>query len=257
MKRQLVAGMLAAVLVIAGAALPSITAAADWKIGGGVGAAPDYEGSDDYDAVPMPYFSVQWPNGRNIQWIGNVLRANLIADSIWSAGPMLQFIPERDDVDSNAVDAMEDVDDSLMLGAYARLKLDEWYLRLHAVQDVADGNDGLLVQLGGGYNWTFSPTFKMTFDAFTTYASDDYMEAYFEVDERDAARSGLDRYKADGGLKDVGLGLTTNCNPWAHWNFQAILRYTRLVGDAEDSPVVDDEGDANQYFGGLMVVYEF
>ena len=36
-----------------------------------------------------------------------------------------------------------------------------------------------------------------------------------------------------------------------------ILRYTRLVGDAEDSPVVDDEGDENQFFGGVLVKYSF
>ena len=36
-----------------------------------------------------------------------------------------------------------------------------------------------------------------------------------------------------------------------------IASYTRLVGDAEDSPVVDDVGNANQFFSGLIIVYNF
>jgi outer membrane protein len=33
--------------------------------------------------------------------------------------------------------------------------------------------------------------------------------------------------------------------------------YKRLVGDAEDSPVVDDEGDANQFVAGAFAIYKF
>jgi outer membrane scaffolding protein for murein synthesis (MipA/OmpV family) len=33
--------------------------------------------------------------------------------------------------------------------------------------------------------------------------------------------------------------------------------YARLLGDAEDSPIVDDVGDANQFFGGALINYRF
>ena len=36
-----------------------------------------------------------------------------------------------------------------------------------------------------------------------------------------------------------------------------VLGYTRLIGDAKDSPVVDDRGDANQLLGGIMGTYRF
>jgi len=235
----------------------SQAAEADVAIGGGVGAVPDYEGSDDYEAVPLPFASVRWANGRFVKLDANTLRANLIADSIWSVGPMLQYIPERDDVESDAVDAMVKVDTSLMVGAFGSVKLDNWYVRMHAAQDVADGNDGFLVQIGGGYNWFSSDTFRMTFDVFSTYASDDYMEAYFEVDAQDSARSGLRQYKAEAGIKDVGLAITTNCYPYENWSFRGIVIYKHLVGDAKDSPVVDDEGDVNQFLAGFTVGYHF
>ncbi|UCD88721.1 MAG: MipA/OmpV family protein [Desulfobacterales bacterium] len=240
--------------------LPAASRAAetDVAIGGGVGAAPDYEGSDEYEAVPLPFASVRWDNGRFVELAGNTLRANLLAHNILSLGPILQYIPERDDVDSDAVDAMEKVDTSVMVGAFARVKFDSWYARLHAIQDVADGNDGFLVQVGGGYNWFYSDTFRMIFDVFSTYASEDYMETYFEVDALDSARSGLRQYTdVDAGIKDVGLAITANCRPYENWSFRSIVSYKRLLGDAEDSPVVDDEGDASQFSAGVMVVYHF
>jgi outer membrane scaffolding protein for murein synthesis (MipA/OmpV family) len=36
-----------------------------------------------------------------------------------------------------------------------------------------------------------------------------------------------------------------------------IASYKRLVGDAEDSPVVDDAGDPNQFTAGILVVYHW
>ena len=36
-----------------------------------------------------------------------------------------------------------------------------------------------------------------------------------------------------------------------------LVSYKRLLGDAKDSPVVDDEGDANQFSGGGLVFYRF
>ena len=36
-----------------------------------------------------------------------------------------------------------------------------------------------------------------------------------------------------------------------------ILGYLRLTGDAKNSPIVDIEGDASQYFGGIMATYQF
>jgi outer membrane protein len=134
-----------------------------------------------------------------------------------------------------------------MVGLFGSVKLDDWYVRIHGIQDMFDGNDGFLLQIGGGYNWFYSDIFSMKFDVFSTYASEDYMEAYFEVDAQDSARSGLRQYtEADAGIKDVGLAINANCHPYENWSFKGTISYKKLLEDAEDSPVVDDEGDASQ-----------
>ena len=80
---------------------------------------------------------------------------------------------------------------------------------------------------------------------------------YFGIDGADAARSGLDTFDADAGFKDVGLTLASRYCGREGWGLTGIAAYKRLLDHAEDSPVVDDEGDANQLFAGPLITYGF
>ena len=46
-------------------------------------------------------------------------------------------------------------------------------------------------------------------------------------------------------------------SPNENWRIVLVGGYKRLLEDAEDSPVVDDAGDANQFLGGLLAIYRF
>ena len=59
------------------------------------------------------------------------------------------------------------------------------------------------------------------------------MEAYFEVDAVDRARSGLKIFEADSGFKDVGLGLSVNWSPWQNWSLLGVASFKRLLNDAD------------------------
>ena len=83
------------------------------------------------------------------------------------------------------------------------------------------------------------------------------MQSYFEIDRRDAAKSGLDEFDADAGLKDVGASWMVSYDISDRWNFMGMLKYTRLLKDAKSTPIVDDEGNPNQYSGGIAVAYTF
>ncbi|MBW2643910.1 MAG: MipA/OmpV family protein, partial [Deltaproteobacteria bacterium] len=98
---------------------------------------------------------------------------------------------------------------------------------------------------------------KITTSLSTTYASDDYMETYFQVDSKNVGTSGLPFYNADSGIKDVGLSVVADYSLNKSWSIMGIGSYTLLVGDAEDSPVVDDEGSENQMLFGVMGIYHF
>ena len=83
------------------------------------------------------------------------------------------------------------------------------------------------------------------------------MDSYFSIDASDAARSGLRQYNADAGIKDVAFGGTLTYGFSERWSISGLATYTRLVGDAADSPVVKNAGDENQFFGGTLINYRF
>ena len=249
----LLIGVFVAVLL---AGIPAAVAVEKLEFGFGPGFAPDYEGSEDYEVVPLPYALAQWASGQYVHLLGNKLKGNLLEGDMWSLGPMLEYISSRADVDNNRVDDMQNVDASVMLGVFGGVKIDRWTASIEMRQDVVDDN-GFLLTLNGGYDLPINDQLKLGFGLSTTYADGDYMNTYFSVDRGDARRSGLKEEDAESGFKDVGLDISADYNFYENWSVLGLLKYTRLVGDAEDSPVVDDEGDENQFFVGALVKYSF
>ncbi|HEX6114455.1 MAG TPA: MipA/OmpV family protein [Geminicoccaceae bacterium] len=227
-----------------------------FALGAGVGYAPDYEGSEDYEPVPLLFARAQ-RDEFYLTLEANTLRANLLPSPVFQAGPLIRYRPERDDVDNDAIDALETVDAAVEVGGFVGFEAGGWHGRAEVTQEVADAYDGLLVGVRGGYRADISPNLSLNTTAFTTYASDDYMETYFGIDAADAVRSGLDTFDAEAGFKDVGVSLTARYGGREGFGVTAIAAYKRLLEDAEDSPVVDGVGSPDQLFGGLLVTYGF
>lgn len=243
------------------------TWAADWTIGGGVGWAPDYQGSDDYEAAPIAIFSWEQRNGRFFEAgptpdIGGLgARLNILGDSDpLILGPIANYRAPRNDVDDDAVDDLDSVGTSWELGAFIGFRWEGWSLVAQAVQDVADGHDGALVSLGGGYasrlsggwrKWNFSIRGK------GSWASGNYMDSYFGISRGDSLRSGLRSFDADAGFLDVGGDLSLGRTIFDNWSLTGLFSYARLLNDAKDSPVTDDVGSANQFVAGGLLSYHF
>jgi outer membrane protein len=225
--------------------------------------APDYEGSDHYEPVPLWNLSVGnlYHPKTYVQLLGPRLRSNFIPDDHWRLGLAGQFIRKRDDVENDRVDALESVDPSVMLGVVGGYDFlaepqQDLILEVEARQDVANDN-GFLATVRGVYAGRLTSSWRLVAFAGSTWASDDYMSSYFGIDAADAAASGLDEFNADEGIKDVNFGGALSYRFLERWSVAALGTYARLLGDAEDSPVVDDVGDANQFFGGVLVNYRF
>lgn len=240
---------------------------AEGKIGVGIGLAPDYEGSDDSEAMPALFGRYRWDSGRYVSLgatheAGRALRlkANLISDAwspIWRMGPVVQYRAKRDDVDNSRVDDMKDIDAATELGAYIEYTRGPWGASLTYAADVSDEHDGALTELAGWYTVSLSNEMTLKFGASASYADDDYMNTYFGVNSKNVGSSGFSSYDADGGFKDVGLSVTAEYGIDQNWGLQGVISYYRLMNDAKDSPLVDDVGDKNQFSVGLSVTYSF
>ena len=231
--------------------------AANYSIGGGIGVKPDYEGSSDYEFVPLPAGSARFGNGMYIQLLGLNLRANVIPSNMWRLGPVYNYRQERSDVENNRVDDMKNISDANELGIFGGFEWNNWFVFLDILGDTGNAYNGWYATLKGGYNWAISKAWMLSMGAHTTYADDDYMQTYFGVSAADSARSGLKRYNADSGMKDVGIDLGLNWNFASSWDLRGIASISQLIGDADDSSPVVNEGSETQFMGGVMVLFKF
>jgi outer membrane protein len=238
-------------------------AGTQFTVGAGIGITPDYMGSDDYQPVPLWHLRADDLLGPTtyVDLLGLRLTSNLMPHEHLRLGPLVEVIRKRGSVDNDRVDDMDNVDPSVMLGITAGWDFIAEPQRglgiaVDARGDVAHGHGFLVTPrlhgrhaLGAGLSLSGSLS--------TTWASEDFMSDYFGVDGADARRSGLDEYDADSGFRDVSLGLGLAYAITPRFDVSLLGAYQRLVGDAEDSPIVDDEGNANQFFGGVLVNYRF
>ena len=79
----------------------------------------------------------------------------------------------------------------------------------------------------------------------------------FSINASEADRSGLDEYDADEGFKNAMVTGTLSYRFTEAWSLTGLAAYSRLFSQAADSPIVDDEGNENQFLAGLLVNYSF
>ena len=256
----------AAVMVSAGFDASAQDASSKWRftVGGGVAVVPDYEGSEDYRATPFPLFRAQ--KGPIYAQVvpgrfGINLESNLLPSENWRLGPLVAVRPGQRDVQDKRVDNVRSggttaLDAGLMGGYDFKFSGNQVLgLTLFALHDVSGVYDGYQIVPEIEYRRPLGKSWSMRIAASGAFASGGYMSEYFGIDRSDAQRSGLKRYDADAAFKDAGLNASFGYSISERWLLNLGMGYKRLFGDAEDSPVVDDQGSENQFVGSLGISY--
>jgi outer membrane protein len=229
----------------------------------GAGFAPDYVGSDDYTFVAAPALYYQFGNtNRNVSWWGIFGSVNLIDSATWSAGPTLQYRPGRKDVDDEVVSRMSEIDNSWDAGVFVGYQ----YINTQGIPWIARANVGVQWNLNDEYDdayWWASGQFffPLREDLFVGLGgglgggSSSFNQTYFGVTPANAVASGLPVYSPGGGVSNVYVWPALIWRFHPNWLGAVGGMYSRVTGDAGDSPVVKDRGDANQWIGGVGIAY--
>jgi len=219
------------------------------NIGVAAGFSPDYEGSNEYGFGFGPNISASWRD--TIFYKGKSLGANLIQKKNLKAGLIVAKASGRDEDDNDKLEGLGDVDSGIEVGGFVSYKTKPLRFKAEARQEVDSGHEGALVELSVGSDLPFVKPLVYV-ELGTTWASDDYMENFFAIDSQQSSNSGLQRYNADAGFKDVNISISVGYPITNRWRIGATAEYKRLLGDAADSPIVDDK---NQFVAGLGLSY--
>ncbi|WP_299816827.1 MipA/OmpV family protein [uncultured Jannaschia sp.] len=219
---------------------------------GGVGTAPEYPGSDSYEAAPALGGSL------NYLRLGGFSFGDpdpLYRPTGFGAMGSLRYVPERDASDHDELEGLDDVDTTLELGGGLRYATPDWRV-FGVVRYGAFGHEAFVGELGA--DLYARPTDRITLRAGprALFGDGDYVESYFGVSGSEAVASGgnLSAYDPDGGLVSAGVEFSAGYQINETWGVDAIVTYEKLQGDAADSPVTENE---DQFRASIGVTRRF
>ena len=234
-----------------------------WSVSVGAGAMyhPDYEGSDDYEVDGLPLLGISYRDfivlrGPSLMIDVFELSDTALADNL-SFGPLVKFDMGREADDNPILRNLGQIDKGALAGLFVNYEIGPVELELEVAQDATSRHEGLIAEIKAGYGFMLAKRLRAEFDVSTTWCNEDYMQAYFGITPTQSRASGLREFATDSGMKDAGAAVMLHYMLSEHWRVTGRLAYRRLLGDAADSPLVEDEGSQNQASAALFMSYEF
>jgi outer membrane protein len=221
-------------------------------LGVGLMAQPRYPGSDETIFVPYPLIAVSKffvPGYGSID--GDKDTRGL------TVYPSFNFIGKRESSDSNELEGLDDVDWSLEAGLGVSYRYD-WIRGFVEVRQGFNGYSGQVAQFGVDLIGNPTEDLEVRFGPRAGWGSQSYMQTYFGISSQEAVDSPLydKSYKADAGFNTAGLAGSASYKLTESWKLHALAGWERMIGDAGNSPIVE-EGSENQFYGGAGLTYRF
>lgn len=233
----------------------------------GVGAqavvGPKYEGSDEYQVRGFPLAFPVFNNGvsterSRIAFRGlDDVRITVLRFENFDLGPVVGYSFGRDQDVSDKLGGLGDVDGGLVLGGFGSYHFGMAFVEAAISSQVTGGDDnGVIVSFGGGIEAPINSQLTLRSSVSAEYASNDYMDRYFSVTPAQSAASvsNYGVFDAGGGIKSIDFNNSLNFKATDRLTLRASVGYSRLVGDAADSPISESD---NQFSGGLGFTYRF
>jgi len=246
----------------------------DWfAVGFGVGVSGSYDGSDDYNVNPVPLVAGELlgigisprAGGLAFQWVD--LDAGRVDVSF---GTVARIRTNRaSQIKDNVVQAAGELDQAFEVGPTFGIgmsgiftKYDRLSFGLDLRWDVAGAHSGLVVDPGVSYRTPLSRGMVLGLSAGGQYVDGDYADYYYSVSPQQSLASGLTQFQADSGWHKAGVSAALGVDLDGNLENGGFIvgfagGYTRMLGDAADTPFTSVRGDDDQFFGAAGVGFVF
>lgn len=209
----------------------------------GLGAAwvPAYAGSDESRVVPVPFLERNYANGffistrRGLGYQTNVGPVNLSGALAYGGARderKRTFASGSDDLRG-----MGDIDGGLQAVLTASYQLGKVGLSVGTTQAVGKRENGSTYTLGASMPLYSGTNDQVGLGVSAVYGDDKHMQTYFGVSAAQSLRSGYRSYQAKAGFETVGAAVSWDHVIDKNWSTHTAVGFTRLTGDAADSPL--------------------
>ncbi|MEH6831659.1 MAG: MipA/OmpV family protein [Sulfitobacter sp.] len=220
----------------------------NFALGAGVGAVPEYMGSDNFEAAAFPTFTFG-----SLKWgpidAGNGVRG--LPNNGFSFGGAFRVLNERTAEDSPELTGMDDIDVGVEIGFGVKYQQTNW-MAFGEVRKGVTGHSGIAGTWGADLIMRPSDRLRITAGPRVNFGNDEFANTYFGVTGAEATASRFDAYEATGGALSAGLAVTGTYFIDDKWSLEGVVSYEKLMGDAADSPITLN-GSEDQWRIGLGV----
>ncbi|MFT4013740.1 MAG: MipA/OmpV family protein [Paracoccus sp. (in: a-proteobacteria)] len=231
MTRALAIALLSVSVLAAPAAAQSLRGMDQFSFDAGLGLTygPDYMGAGDDGASP-------WIILRNPRLGGEQGQKQGLAIT-----PSVNFIGKRDAGDSDSLSGMDDIGVTGELGL--RLSYVSGPVTSYgAMRKGFGGHSGLVGEIGTKYRYDASDKLSLWTGVELELGDDEFTGTYFGVTDAESLASGHAAYDPDGGAYQAKLSLEARYMLTPDTSLIGRVTYGHLLGDAADSPLVQDKG---------------
>ena len=219
---------------------------------------PSYEGSKNFDFMPLPLFDVR-PMGTAPRFHSprDAFGISLYESGPLSMGPVAYLEFARRSSKISALRGLDDIKLAYEFGGFADYWAYSW-LRGHLeLRKGFEGHHGTILDLAADVVLPVQPSLTFSAGPRMRISDSSGNSRYFDISAVESAASGLPAYNAGAGIRTIGAG-TQLIKQWSpEWATHAFVEYDRLVGDAGDSPLVTIRGTPDQFTIGAGFAYSF
>lgn len=218
----------------------------------GIGSAPTFLGSDNYEVKPLGIAEVEYRNTFFVSTRKGI-GAYLLKQGRFRGGVHATVDFGRDSADDGFLKGLPNVKTGVEVGLLGEFYTGSLRLRGDVRQEIAGGHGGALISLEGAYGGRWSKDVSIIIGLNGTLMSATYADAYFSVPKA-SAKSGRPAFTAGAGVRDVGIFAQAIYDVSRSVFVSLDLRGNLLLMDAANSPISQNDP---QFFGGVMVGYRF
>lgn len=227
------------------------------EIGPGAYFGPRFPGASDLELRPWPLIDMyRTADGPDFETPDESFGFSLTGDRTFRAGPALQIQGGREEQD--AIEGIGDVGTTVEGGAFVEAYLGTGFRLRGEVRKGFGGHKGVIGDIGADAIFGSPRALQFSIGPRLRIANSRYVRAFYGINPDQSALTGLPVHNVDGGVHSAGGLAYATYRLSDRIGLQAYGRYDRLLGDAEDSPLVRSAvGSPDQYEVGLGLTYAF
>lgn len=228
------------------------------KVGAAVLHAPKFDGASGrvFSIQPLVSLGKHGPAARFTSRNDNISLA-LIDNGGVRAGVAGKLIWARDSGTDERLRGMEPIKFGGEAGVFAEFYPTD-FTRIRAeVRHGVRSHSGVVVDVAADAFFDVTEEVRISGGPRMSWASARYHEAYYGVDATESAASGLGQYAPGSGFKSLGLGGAITWKATDQLETSIFAEYSRLMGPAGNSTLVEQRGSKNQLTLGASAIYRF